>query len=150
MEQVYFLYQSGAPASGGAADLPAGMLQTVSPTLFYRYGRYCYTGPVELAGGVPSMDHLPSIMRYLQSIQGTVPYYREYDAIDTASPHKVPLTALGDAVDFIKGELETVEEALADYIETEAWLDSDDASLYFEFETNGSFTCEVRVCVRAS
>ena len=140
MDQVYFVYKPQAGASGS---------RFTSPTCLYRYGRFCYTGPVELATGVPSMEHLPSVMRYLQSIQGTIPYFTEFDAIPKHSPHSKSLATLNEALDFIKEELGSVEEVLAEYLETETWIAEEDVNLYFEFESRASYTLNVRGVLRA-
>ena len=138
MDQVYFVYKPGFPDGGSRFS---------SPTCLYRYGRFCYTGPVELATGVPSMEHLPSVMRYLQSIQGTIPYFTEFDAIPTSSPHHAALGTLNSAIDFIKEELGSAEEVLAGYLETEKWLADDDVNLYFEFESRASYNMNVSCAV---
>ena len=79
----------------------------------------------------------------LQSIQGTIPYFTEYDVIPGSSPHKASLAALKEATSFIKEELAGLEEMLAEYVEKESWLDDDDSNLYFEFETRDGYSCNV-------
>lgn len=105
----------------------------------FRYGNYCYSGSVELANGAQTLEQLPGALRYLQSIQGTIPFYSETDNIPEGSTHYNSLQELSDALDFIYEELSTVDEALAPFIETEPWLDDDSASLYFEFETQAGY-----------
>jgi len=138
MEQVYFVGKSGAPGTGS---------RFTSPQCLYRYGRFCYSGPVELATGVPSVDHLPSVMRYLQSIQGTIPYVAEFDKLAVASSaNKAALDTIVAAVEFIKSELGDLEEVLGDYLHSEAWLNDPDVNLFFEFETQSDYTCAVSAC----
>ncbi len=85
-------------------------------------------------------------MRYLQSIQGTIPYVAEFDHLATASPtNKIALDTVVDAVEFIKSELGDLEEVLGEYLHSEAWLNEPDVNLFFEFETQAGYTCAVRI-----
>eukprot|EP01138_Halocafeteria_seosinensis_P010883 gb/GECG01011116.1/.p1 GENE.gb/GECG01011116.1/~~gb/GECG01011116.1/.p1 ORF type:complete len:645 (+),score=93.83 gb/GECG01011116.1/:1-1935(+) len=127
MDQIYFVYE------------PPGGSHLEPPICLYKYGNYCYCGPVELANGAQTLDQLPGALRYLQSIQGTIPFYCETDHIPQESIHYESLNELNEALDFIYEELSTVDEALAPFIESEPWLDDDNAALYFEFETQASY-----------
>ncbi len=53
MDQFYFVGKPPAPGSGAS-----------SPEVFYRYGNYCYAGPLELRPA-QALEHLPRMMMEL-------------------------------------------------------------------------------------
>lgn len=132
MEQVYWL----SPAvAGGSTD---------ERVLLYRYGSFVYTGPV-ITEPVRGLEYLPGVLAGIQAVQGQVPYLCEVKDLPHDAPSATTLLALQRALDLIHGELERhtgrlSELALAD---GGAWLDADDAALYFEFEAPAGYTCNV-------
>jgi hypothetical protein len=134
MEQVYFIRESDGKDG----------LECV-----YQYGNYTYFGPIEM--GLPSHSgQLGECLETVQRLQATIPFYEHTADIEPSSKVGRCLAALSGAMGFMGEELLDVTSDLAELASTESWLDSDDSSLYFEFEMRNSFDMEVRsVCSRA-
>jgi hypothetical protein len=138
MEQVYWL--SPSLASSSPED---------TRTLLYRYGNFTYAGPV-ITEPLSGLEYLPGVLAGIQAVQGQVPYLCEVADLPRDSPHTASLLTLQRALNLMFDALESHTEALAARAaDGNAWLDADDAAIYFEFETVPGYTCNVRAgCAR--
>ena len=72
-------------------------------------------------------------------------FFAEYGAIPPISSHYASIQAVNEVVDFLYNEMVGSGRALEELAETgEEWLNSDKNSVYFELETNTSYSCNVR------
>lgn len=130
MEQVYWLSTS----LDGESD---------TRTLLYRYGRFVYSGAV-LTEPVAGLEYLPGVLQGIQAVQGQIPFIGEVEELEPDSTHMTSLRALGAAVDVIHHEVTAAEPELARMVaEGAAWLEEEDAAVYFEFEAAPGFTLNV-------
>lgn len=108
----------------------------------YRYGNFCYSGVLDLT--LPSSaSSLPKLLQSVQDAQGTLPFLAEYESVDPDSAEGEEFVAMHQALAFIKDEIVGSEQVLADALQTEAWIDTNSPTLYFEFETQPHETAPV-------
>lgn len=127
MEQVYFV-RPGEGKSG---------LECV-----YQYGNYTYYGPLDVPRPTAASE-LGSTLAGVQRVQGAIPFYAETASLEEGSVPGKCLAALGSAMEFISEEMTGVVDEIAELAETETWLDSEGAALYFEFEATERLNLEV-------
>ena len=135
MEQVYWL---SPPTEAG----------TDTRFLLYRYGNFLYAGSV-LTEPVRGLEYLPGVLTGIQAVQGQVPYICEVRDLPADGAYTASLLALQRALDMVHSQLDHYTEKLAALSEKPGneWIDSEDASLYFEIETTPGYTCNVSVWV---
>ncbi len=72
-------------------------------------------------------------------------FFAEYNAIPPTSTHFASVQAVNEVVDFLHNEMVGAGRTLEDLADMgEDWLNSDKNSVYFELETNASYSCNVR------
>jgi len=128
MEQVYFV----RPADSGDG------LECV-----YQYGNYTYYGPVDVPKP-KSAANLGTSLAAIQRVQGSIPFCDETSKLAVGEVPARCLASLKEVMTFVGEELTSVIEEIAELAATETWLDSDGASLYFEFELRGDGEVQVR------
>lgn len=100
---------------------------------------FIFTGPIELAGSsLADLYSLPQALKYIQSVQGTIPYMCERAHVPVHSPHNNTLADLEKDVNFIAQELGTVMEDMAGQLDANPWLADEDTDMYFEFACTAS------------
>ena len=118
---------------------------TDTRTLLYRYGRFCYAGPV-ITEPLSGLEGLPAVLQGIQAVQGKIPYMCERTEMRADNPHRRTLAGLEAAIEVIHAEVTAAEPRLAELAAApgNAWLEDDDAAVYFEFEARPGFTLNVR------
>lgn len=112
--------------------------------LVYRYGRFCYSGSV-ITEPIYGLEYLPGVLQGIQAVQGQIPYLSEHKDLVPGSEAQASLAHLERAMNMLYNEISAHEESLAALAKKgNAWLDDDDAHVYFEFETLPGYTCNVR------
>lgn len=111
--------------------------------LVYRYGRFCYAGNV-ITEPIHGLDYLPGVLQGIQAVQGQIPYLSEHKDLAAGSDTQVSLAYVERAMHMLYKEMSAHEEALAALAKKgNAWLDEEDAAVYFEFETLPGYTLNV-------
>jgi hypothetical protein len=91
------------------------------------------------------------VLQGIQGVQGQIPYVSELRDLAPDSAELAALAAVDRAIAICHGELSDRLEgklgALAASGE-HAWLEQDDATIYFEFEALPGYSCEVRRAAR--
>jgi len=132
MDQIYVV---SAPSEEG------GDQRSVT----YLYGRFVYSGAV-ITEPVLGLEYLPGVLQGIQGVQGQIPYVSELRDLAPESAELAALAAVDRAIAICHGELSDRLEgklgALAASGE-HAWLEQDDATIYFEFESLPGYSCEV-------
>jgi hypothetical protein len=118
-------------------------LGTDTRQLIYRYGRFVYAGSV-ITEPIWGLEYLPGVLQGIQAVQGQIPYQSEHKDLSSGSPTQVSLAYLERAMSIIFNEVSAHEETIAKLAaQGNAWLDDDEANVYFEFETLPGYTCNV-------
>ena len=116
----------------------------------YRYGKFVYSGRVRVEDWCSSLEKLPAVLKFIQSIQSELPYLCEYNDVEPSSEEGKTFGTLEDVTGFVVEEVLDSEEVLQEALAQETWIDSENAELYFEFETKGSFDFQVSTLCAAA
>lgn len=118
--------------------------QTLEPLrrdVFFRFGRWCYAGNVEIGTENLQLSDVPLVAPILQSQQSKLKYFCLAADIPSTSSFYEPMERMREACNFLVSRILDAMEEMEEMASTEpdnyAWLLEDDAKTFFELRTDG-------------
>ena len=118
--------------------------QTLEPLrrdVFFRFGRWCYAGNVEIGTENLQLSDVPLVAPILQSQQSKLKYFCLAADIPSTSSFYEPMERMREACNFlvtrIMDAMEEMEEMATNQADEYSWLLEDDAKTFFELRTDG-------------